>query len=258
MNAITPVPCSEYDAGILNALLGEEIRAFVEHLSEPTLSHEQELRGGLIAWLCYFLPELVTEETSKLLRDSYEANCTSYFERWYQLLPLEMALFGLTREEAWLNNHKQNLAYGGSSLRYYVMQCLSLAVPDLYFDDPQLQEAIKRGLSIPYFGAEMGAAMLAMCKGKSQRKKAVLKEWHDSFFLNRPDILNDLSQGNQVENWFFLSPFFRVQTYVVHRLCNRRTSPTPANSPGFLFVGSLLEQVEKHPMMQSFLEIARD
>ncbi len=121
MNAITPVPCSQYDAGLVNALPGEEIRAFVEHLSEPALSHEQELRGGLIAWLCYFLPELVAEETSKLLRDSYEVNRTSYFERWYQLLPLEMAIFGITRNADWLHGHKQNLAYGGSSLRYYVM-----------------------------------------------------------------------------------------------------------------------------------------
>lgn len=256
MSAITPVPCSEYDAGLLNALLCEEIRAFVQHLSEDTLSHEQELRGGLIAWLCYFLPELVTRETSKLLEHSHEANQTAYFERWYQLLPLEMALFGLTRDHRWLKVHKRNLAYGGSGLRYYVMQSLALAVPDLSFDDEEVFDPIKRGLSIPYFGAEFGAAMLAMCRGETRRKKEVLAEWHDRFFLNRPDVLKNLSEGKQVENWFFLSPFFRIQTYTIHRLCAPRTGRSPESSPAFRFVGSLMDQVENHAMMQGFLGIA--
>ncbi len=255
MNAITGVPSSQYDASIVNQLLSEELCEFVHHLAEPTLSHEQELRGGLIAWLCYFLPELVTHQTSKLLRDCYDTNRTSYFERWYQLLPLEMAMFGLTRDHVWLNGHKQNLAYGGSSLRYYVMQSLALAVPDLSFGDDEVFERIKHGLSIPYFGAEFGAAMLVMCKGDADHKKAVLAQWHDSFFLNRPDILKNLSEGKQVENWFFLGPFFKIQTYAIHRLCSPRVNPALAGSPAFLFVGSLTEQVEKHPMMKSFLEI---
>jgi hypothetical protein len=102
----------------------------------------------------------------------------------------------------------------------------------------------------------MGAGMLAMCKGESEHKKAVLRQWHDSFFLNRPDILKDLSEGKQVVNWFFLGPFFRVQTYAIHRLCNPRVSPMSGTPPAFLFVGSLTEQIEKHPMMQTFLEIA--
>lgn len=258
MNAISPVPASQYDASILNQLLSEEIRAFVEHLSEETLSDDQELRGGLIAWLCYFLPELVTQQTSKLLVDFYEANRTSYFERWYQLLPFEMAIFGLTRDHRWLRAHKRNLAYGGSSLRYYVMQSLALAVPDLSFTDEELFDPIKQGLTIPYFGAEFGAAMLAMCKGDANDKKAVLAEWHDSLFLNRPDILKNLSEGKQVENWFFLRPFFRVQTYAIHRLCSPRLNLPEQSPPAFLFVGSLVDQVEKHPMMQSFLKIKED
>lgn len=255
MSAITPVPCSEYDAGLVNAVLSEEIRAFVQHLSEDTLSHEQELRGGLIAWLCYFLPELVTRETSKLLEDSHEVNRTSYFERWYQLLPLEMAMFGLTRDQGWLQGHKRHLAYGGSGLRYYGMQSLALAVPDLKFDDYEVFDPIKQGLTIPYFGAEFGAAMLAMCKGNAESKKATLREWHDSLFLNRPDILKNLSEGKQVENWFFLGPFFRIQTYGMHRLCSPRQLPPATGCPAFLFVGSLIDQVEKHPMMQNFLKI---
>lgn len=256
MNATTPVPSWQYDASAVNQLLTEEIHEFVRHLSEPTLSYDQELRGGLIAWLCYFLPELVTQQTSKLLLDSYEANRTSYFERWYQLLPLEMAMFGLTREQGWLNGHKQNLAYGGSLLRYYVMQSLALAVPDLQFDDEGLREPIKRGLSIPYFEAEWGAAMLAMCKGESGAKRAALRRWHGTYFLNRAYLLKSLSEGKPIENWFFLRPFFRIQTYAIHRLCSPRLNPMMASSPACLFVGSLTEQVEKHPMMQSFLEIA--
>ena len=258
MNATTPIPSSEYDAGLLNALLEEEIRAFVAVLSEPTLSQEQELRGGLISWLCYFVPELISPENSKLLRHSCEINRTAYFERWYQVLPLEMALFGLTRNEAWLNNHKRNLAYGGSMLRYYVMQSLALAVPDLHFDDYEVNDPIKRGLSITYFGAEEGAAMLAMCKGRAADKKAVLAEWHETFRLNKPEILEDLSHGKHVENWFFLGHFFGIQSYAIHRLCNRRASPISKDSPSFLFVGSLIEQIGKHPMMQSLLKIEED
>jgi hypothetical protein len=212
MNELTPVPTSEYNAELINELLIEEISAFVDVLSEATLSHRQELRGGLIAWLCYFLPEMVSPTTQKLLLDAYEDNRTSYFETWYQLLPLEMAMFGLSRDEAWLNNHKRNLSYGGSMLRYYVMQSLALAVPDLYFDDPQMYDAIRYGLSIPYFEAEMGAAMLAMCKGDSGHKKKTLAEWHGAYFLNRPEILKNLSEGTFAENWFFMWPFFRTQT----------------------------------------------
>jgi hypothetical protein len=233
MSATTPIPASEYDSALVNALLEEEIRSFALELSEYTLSKEQELRGGLIAWFCYFVPELVSSQTAKLLQDTHETNRTAYFERWYQLLPLEMALFGLTREEAWLHNHKKNLAYGGSLLRYYVMQSLALAVPELQFEDSQISEPIARGLSIPYFGAEEGAAMLAMCKGAAHSKKAVLKEWHDTFHLNKPDILKNLSEGKQVENWFFLGHFFTVQTYVIHRLCSRRASASSTTSPSF-------------------------
>lgn len=175
-----------------------------------------------------------------------------------QLLPLEMAQYGLTREEAWLNSHKRNLAYGGSSLRYYVMQSLALAVPDLRFDDQQLQDAIKHGLSIPYFGAELGAAMLVSCKGERERKIALLSEWHQRFKLNRPDILKDLSEGRSVENWFFLSCFFGIQAYGMHRLCSRRASFASGSQTSFLFVGSLLEQVDKHPLMQSCIQIAEE
>ncbi len=256
MNAITPVPCSQYDASTLNQLLTEEIREFVEHLSEPTLSHEQELRGGLIASLCYFLPELVTQQTSKLLHDCFEANRTSYFERWYQLLPLEMAMFGLTRDHVWLNNHKRNLAYGGSLLRYYVMQSLALAVPDLHFDDEAISEPIRRGLSIPYFEAEWGAAMLAMCKGEGKRKKSLLAEWHQSYWLNRPEILKDLSEGKSVANWFFLEPFFKIQSYALHRVLASRSLPETSKSPEFLFVGSLIDQIDKHPLMHTLIEVS--
>jgi hypothetical protein len=99
------VPAAEYDVGHINAVVRKELSNFWTNITTLPLSRDPELRGALIAWFCVFSPDLIDEECRTLLHAFYEKarRVPDYdISGWFQILPIELALYGITRDQSWL------------------------------------------------------------------------------------------------------------------------------------------------------------
>jgi len=253
------VPASEYDPGRISALLRSELSELWKCFDSIPLSQDQELRGSLISWFCVFTPELVDDECRALLHTFYEKAVRQPnhdAEGWYRTLPIELSLYGLSRDQSWLRNHKQNFAYGGSGLRCYVMESLSLVAPDLSIDDQGLVDRVKHNLKVVHGACEWGVAMLMVGKGQRSEKIRLLTEWSTEFWLNphEKNVLTDLATQGSVPNRYFLPHYFRIQSYVIQRLSMLQPDHLPQlTAPSF--AGSIFDQVGRHPLMQAAIQL---
>ena len=170
---------------------------------------------------------------------------------------IELSLYGLTRDQSWLRNHKQNFAYGGSGLRCYVMESLSLVASELSVDDQDLVARVKYNLKVVHGACEWGVAMFDGWKGTTQRKNTIALEMSTEFRLNphEKNVLVDLATKGSVPNRYFLPHYFRIQSYLIQRLSMLQPDYPPQLSAPSLFAGSILEQVSRHPLMQSVIEL---
>ena len=146
-----------FDVDRLNSVFRSELSEYLNSLPEYNLSEESENCGALIAWLCVFAPETITDESkSKLHEVCYEltARPTYKLVGWFQELPLKLALYGIYREHAYLRSHIENLSYGGSGLRCYIMDSLALVAPEVDIRDEILRWAAGRNLEIVHMACE--------------------------------------------------------------------------------------------------------
>ena len=254
------LPASEYDVSRINLLLRSELSEFWKCIDIVPLTREQEMRGSLISWFCVFTPELVDEECRTLLHSFYEkaVHQPNYdVDGWYRTLPIEISLYGLSRDPSWLRNHKQNFAYGGSTLRCYVMESLSLVAPDLSIDDQELVDRVKHNLKAVHGACEWGVVMLMVGQGQRRDKIQLLSEWSTEFWLNPHEktVLMGLATQGSVPNRYFLPHYFRIQSYVIQRLSMLQPDHQPLLNAPSLFAGSIFEQVSRHPLMQPTIEL---
>lgn len=260
MNAPAAIPAFEYDGGLIVALMREELRDFSNALSDFRLTREQELRGALLAWFCYFCPELIPEELrTLLLAVYYRLRQLKDFDYagWYQALPIQMAMYGLTRDQDWLASHKQNFAYGGSALRLYVLESLALAAPELNIDDDLMYQRARRNLELHHGCCQWNVILFLSGRGPKSRKLSLLRQWGREFKLN-PDeerLLGQLAEWGFVENHFFAGHFLKVQSYILQRLCASRNILPSSDPATRLFAGSIATQTEQHALMQSLVEL---
>ena len=254
------VPASQYHVGHLNTLVRQELSDFWTNITTLPLSRDQELRGALIAWFCVFTPDLINDECRTLLHAFYEkARLDPDYDTsgWFKILPIELALYGITRDQNWLQRHKRNFAYGGAGLRCYVMESLSLVAPELSSEDQELLDRVEQNLSAVHGACEWGAAMMMVGKGQRKHKIQLLSEWGGKFRLNPREkaVLDELAANGCVLNRYFLPHYFRVQTYIIQRLCAAQALYRGETTASPLFTGSIAEQVGRHPLMQEYVEI---
>jgi len=261
VNAPSAIPAANYDARLIGQLIREEIADFWKHIDDETLTRDQELRGALLAWFCYFAPELVSEDARTLLfavQKRIRSMQDFQYRGWFRILPIEMALYGLTRESHWLDRHKQEFSCGGSALRFYVMECLALAAPELSIDDDVLHWRVRRNFEVRHTCCEWGGLLFLAGRGEKDRKQALAREWSATYRLNDSEhqVLDALARFGMVENPFFAGHFSKIQSYIIERLCMRRSCHLDIQENSVLFAGSIAAQVERHPLMDSYFQIA--
>jgi hypothetical protein len=252
------------DASRLNAIFQCELASFLENLPEYNLSETSEASGDLISWLSVFAPEAINEESkSKLHEIIYKLKSRSTYKLvgWFQELPLKIALYGIDRDYAHLGSHIENLSYGESGLRWYIMDSLALVAGELSIRDERLRWAAARNLEKVHGGCELCAAMVLMTTGPKEFKLECLQEWLGRYKINQweRDYLQKLAAGESLPN-YFVHRFFRQQTYLLDRFCRANSVGPDQGEVTTLFdmrpMVQILERIRSHPLMQSHLQIA--
>jgi hypothetical protein len=188
--------------------------------STPT-SEIQDLRALSILWTAVFIPECI----SLRLRRSLAKTVRQYRERadyghacWHRILPVEAALYAITRTESWLSAILANLDHHKSSLRTFTVESLALIADRLEFDAETLQR-IGRNLDVRHFFCEWPVILFAVSKGSAECKRLQIELWLGLYEMNANEraILEALARGEMVENPF-LHRALRVQQFMTLRL----------------------------------------
>lgn len=262
MPVAVDVPAVQYDPQTISALVREELEDFHSHLFEEIFTIEQEMRGALIAWFCFFTPKLISKDCKLLLfaiREEIHSRSDYSYSGWFRTLPLEVALYGISPTPGWLQVHKANFDHHKASLRCYVMDTLSLVASQLSIDDQELIPRVAHNLNVSHAGCEWGAAMMAIAQGERENKIKLFQEWAQNFGHNphEKQLLDDLAAGRMVRNGYFLSVHLRTAAYICHRLCTpRRIGTDISDLQEELFSTSIWEQIQRHPLMDPFIKIS--
>ena len=262
------VPLFPIDQEKLSKVLKSEFELWVHDFDQRPIPRSQELRAFFIQWFAVFVPEcfeqLLVKEISAF---AYEAKQHVDFRRskWYELLPVEVALYALSSDSSWINMARANLNHHNSSLRSLVLESLLLVVDRLRFDDPYLLAPVRDNLEWWHMGAEDTAIFLCMAQGDPAMKQTQIKQWLDQVNMstNAREKLQALSDGEFVPNPF-LHHVTQLTCYILLRLASQETPlplslfpEIPEKQLKFpIILGSVIwQQMNNHPLFQPFIRL---
>jgi hypothetical protein len=192
------------DWGRLEAVLTEALVDFRAGVDARTVSRRQELRSLMILWFASFLPEAFTSRFEKSLRAAVvdlRARSDYPTNVWYQVVPLEAALFAVTDERTWVLSAVANLNHHDSSLRSFVNEGLAFVVDRLSFQDAELRSRVEQNIRFHQGGCEDTFLMLLSARGEPTEKREVVEAWKGRPELERIHALCKGLQANGfVEN----------------------------------------------------------
>ena len=128
-------------AHTLDRLFRAEIAAFRREIEIRPVPERQDLRAGAVAWIAAFAPEVLSEDSRRLLLLTCEAE--SHFvdlntDIWYRTVYLHAAQFALSGHPKWLDVLVTNLDHRTSQLRKSLHAPLGLVAPRLKLNSPFL------------------------------------------------------------------------------------------------------------------------
>lgn len=199
------------------AFLSRQLTEFRSHFDEHPMSEEQDLRAYSIAWLAAFVPEAFSAGFRADL-ESFVAECGNRDDfshnGWWRLPGLDVALFLVTKDAAWLNVCRENLDHHKSGLRLGVMEALALAAQHLIFDEEMLRR-VAHNLQVRQMGCGDVVVLFVACQNKNEDKIAKVSEWLSAYSHNEgvEETLRVLENGRSVPN-AFLFHLLWIQRYV--------------------------------------------
>jgi hypothetical protein len=219
----------QLDLNALGLILNEELGEFKKHIHGVPISEENDLRAFFIAWMAVFIPESIEKPFFKNLKTFVQVVKESpeySTSHWSKVLPLEIALYSITKDDRWLNSHIEYINYGGRSLRNFVARSLALVADKLYFADADLVERVEKNVKNKVFGWQEGVTILAISRGDPKKKVDLFQKWLKKYG-DQGSFFDKLVHGQFVEN-DFLSNFMWIQQYVSLRLvCKHPAKPKP-------------------------------
>lgn len=261
------VPLFPIDQEKLSRILKSEFELWVHDFDQRPIPRSQELRAFFIQWFAVFVPECFEQPLVKEISAfAYETKQHVDFRRskWYELLPIEVALYALSSDSSWINMARANLNHHNSSLRSLVLESLLLVVDKLRFDDPYLLAPVTDNLKWGHMGAGETALFLCMAHGDPEMKQTQIKQWLDQV-MNPYDGegLQQLSNGEYVPNPF-LYHVTQLTCYILLRLASQE-APLPLSLfPEIrekqlkfpIILGSVIwQQMNNHPLFQPFIRL---
>ncbi len=210
----------------LPKILKSEFELWVHNFGQRPIPEAQDLRAFFIQWFAVFAPECFEQSLVKEISTfAYETKQHHDFRRdkWYELLPIEIALYALSSDSSWINIARANLNHHNSGLRRFVLESLLLVINKLRFDDPYLLTPITDNLEWGHMGAGNTALFLCMAQGEPELKQTQIKQWLNQA-MNSFDCekLQKLAHGEYVPNPF-LHYVVRFACYISLRLASHET-----------------------------------
>lgn len=263
------VPLFPINQEKLSRVLKSEFELWVHNFGQGRIPRSQELRAFFIQWFAVFVPECFEQPLVKEISAfAYETKQHVDFRRskWYELLPIEVALYALSSDSSWINMARANLNHHNSSLRSLVLESLLLVVDKLRFDDPYLLAPVTDNLERWVFYDTDTVLFLCMAQGEPEMKQIQIKRWLDQVNMstNAREKLQALSDGEFVPNPF-LHHVTQLTCYILLRLASQETPLQPTlflEIPNEfqlkfpLILGWLIKQrMSKHPLFHPFIRL---
>lgn len=191
----------------IRRVLDQELYMFKKEFGERPMSQVQDQRGLLLAWLAVFIPEAFSSRHRIRLEEAVrylKMEGDYLLNGWFELLPLEAALFALTRDKNWLRIAMRRWDHDSSEFRRQVYQCLALVAPRIGLDYRGLLERAEYCLKRVYFFNHEMLALLASMGWPPEEKQRLFAKWLEQYYgrLNQPErsALEQLSQGQAMLN----------------------------------------------------------
>ena len=207
-------------------ILKSEFKLWVHNSGQSPIPEAQDLRAFFIQWFAVFAPECFEQSLVKEI-STFASETKQHLDfrrsKWYELLPIEIALYALSSDSFWIDIARANLNHHNSGLRRFVLESLLLVVNKLRFDDPHLLAPVRDNLEWGHMGAGDTALFLCMAQGEPEMKQTQIKQWLDQA-MNSFDCekLQKLAHGEYVPNPF-LHYVVRFTCYISLRLASHET-----------------------------------
>lgn len=249
------------DFSRIGAICEEDWAEFLNDLDVDPIPERQDLRGFLLNWVATFIPEAFPASLSDRLADWMDEYCASAELPWCFVNPplIGTTLFALTGNPHHLRIQFNNFSNGGSQLRSFLHNSLSLVAPQVEFDDDLIAK-LDFGMSVPYFFMDTPLVLYAVSKGDRMEKLANFKKWKEQYRMNpaEAEVVERFLAGRPAPNPL-LSWLMRNTAYVSLRLgCYPVASAADASLPLSLPFSLIWSRVEVHPLYSGAVSIARD
>lgn len=168
------VPLIPINQEKLSRILQSEFELWVHNFDQRPISEAQDLRAFFVQWFAVFAPECFEQALiDEISAFACETKRHLDFRRrkWYELLPIEVALYALSSDSSWINMARANLNHHNSSLRSLVLESLLLVVDKLRFDDPYLLAPVTDNLERWVFYDTDTVLFLCMAQGEPEMKQ---------------------------------------------------------------------------------------
>lgn len=211
----------------LPKILKSEFELWVHNFGQVPIPEAQDLRAFFIQWFAVFAPECFEQSLVKEI-SAFACEMKQHVDfrrsKWYELLPIEIALYALSSNSSWIEIARANLNHHNSGLRRFVLESLLLVVNKLRFDDPYLLTPITDNLETWHMGSGDTVLFLSMAQGDSETKHIQIKQWLDQVNMSPQDRekLQALSNGEFLPNPF-LHYVVRFTCYISLRLVSHET-----------------------------------
>ena len=174
----------------LAGVLKSEFELWVHNFDQRPIPAEQDLRAFFIQWFAVFAPECFECPLVKGISTfANEMKQHDDFRRrkWYELLPIEIALYALSSDSSWINTARANLNHHNSRLRMFTLESLLLLVDKLHFNDPYMLGPVSDNLKTWHADSAETVLFLCMAQGNSETKHLQIKRWLDEVNMSPHD-----------------------------------------------------------------------
>lgn len=272
-----PVPLFPINQERLSRVLKSEFELWVHNFDQRPIPGSQDSRAFFIQWFAVFAPECFEQSLVQEI-SAFACKTKQHIDfrrrKWYELLPIEVALYALSSDSFWINTARANLNHHNSGLRRFVLKSLLLAAEKLRFDDPYMLGPVSDNLRTWHMGSGETVLFLCMTQADSKMKQIQIKRWLDQVNMSPHDReeLQKLSNGEFMPNPF-LHHVNQFTSYILLRLASHET---PLQPPFFsqmlsqqiqiipeafqlefpVVLGYLIwQRINKHPLFQPFIRL---
>ena len=248
------IPSFSINRERLARVLRSEFELWVENFRIRPMPGAQERRGLFVQWFSVFAPECFEPSLVDDIRgfaNDTRRHAKYSVDKWYQALPIEVALYADTSNPYWIQTAQLNLNHHNSSLRSFVLESLLLVADKIRFDDAEWISRVTSSLEGRHMGAMDSVLFLCMAQGDAKAKKKQIRRWRDQGAIS-------LSDRNELDAFLtdgyarnpFLYQTTRNACYILLRLASRQTPHFHQLEFPMIPAETIWRRMNDHPMFQ--------